>query len=171
MRRARWLVGGAGLAAALGVGVWGVGSALPVAHTASVSADLAPPPDVVWRAITDVEAFPAWRPGVDAVERLPDRGGLPAWRERGPSGALLLEVEAWDPPRRMVARVRDPGGAFGGTWTYEVAPRDRGTRLTLTEDGEVYHPVFRFVGRFVLGHERTMRAYVDALERHLGGGA
>lgn len=167
MRGGRWMLAGAGTVAALGAGAWGVGTSLPVTHTASVSADLAAPDTVVWRALTDVEAFPEWRPDVDAVEALPDRDGLPAWRERGPSGSLLLEVGAFEPPRRMVARVRDPGGAFGGTWTYVVASRRDGSRLTITEDGEVYSPLFRFVGRFILGHERTMRSYVEALERHL----
>lgn len=42
-----------------------------------------------------------------------------------------------------------------------------------TEDGEVYSPVFRFVSRFVMGHDATMNAYLDGLEARMaaGGGA
>jgi hypothetical protein len=32
--------------------------------------------------------------------------------------------------------------------------------LRITEDGEVYNPVFRFVSRFVMGHTATMDKYL-----------
>ena len=56
---------------------------------------------------------------------------------------------------------------FGGTWTYRLEPTASGTRLTITEDGEIYNPTFRFVARFVLGYEGTMTRYLDALEEDL----
>jgi hypothetical protein len=49
---------------------------------------------------------------------------------------------------------------FGGKWTYELTPSGTGTMLRITEDGEVYNPVFRFVSRFVMGHTATMDKYL-----------
>ena len=42
------------------------------------------------------------------------------------------------------------------------------TIVRITEDGQVYNPVFRFMSRFVFGHARTMDAYLRALGRAAG---
>ncbi len=63
-----------------------------------------------------------------------------------------------------VATRKIEGLPFGGTWTYELAPAGpTATRLTITEDGEVYSPIFRLVGRFFLGYDATLERYRDAL--------
>lgn len=143
-----------------------VGSGLPVEHSATVERAVAGTERQVWDVITDVERFPEWRPGVAEVVRLEDRNGLPAWRESGSAGRLTLSVVWFEPPVRMVVRVTDDDSAFGGAWTYELSPADEPgrTRVTITEDGEVYSPLFRFVSRYVTGHERTLRRYLEALE-------
>ncbi len=46
-------------------------------------------------------------------------------------------------------------------------PAPQGSTLTITEDGEVYNPIFRFMSRFVFGHEATMAAYLSAAEKRL----
>ena len=143
---------------------------LPVAHTASRQQRFAAPPDVIWRAITDVDAFPAWRPDVARVERLPDREGRAVWIEEGGSDRMTIAVERSEPPRRLVTRI-EPGLPFGGTWTYEIAPDGAGSMMTITEDGEVYNPIFRFMSRFVFGHDGTIAAYLEALDAKLSGEA
>jgi hypothetical protein len=67
------------------------------------------------------------------------------------------------PPQRLVSRIADERLPYGGTWTYELAPAGDGTRLTITERGEIYNPVFRFVARFVMGHTATMNGVLRAL--------
>lgn len=149
--------------------VAGVGALLPVAHTATVERTLRAPPEAVWVAISNPRDFPAWRTDVDAVTLLAPRGGLPAWVERNGADSLTLVVTELDPPRRMVTRIADTGIPFGGTWTYVVADDGAGSRIRITEDGEIYNPVFRFLARFFLGYEGTLEAYVDALEARVAG--
>ena len=62
--------------------VLGIGALIPEDHAASRSAHYAQPPEVVWRAITEYDEFPAWRPSVDGVEPLADAGGATGWVER-----------------------------------------------------------------------------------------
>ncbi|HUD13497.1 MAG TPA: hypothetical protein VMQ56_07565, partial [Terracidiphilus sp.] len=57
---------------------------------------------------------------------------------------------------------------YGGSWSFVLEPANGGTRLTITEDGEVYNPVFRFVSRFVMGQTATQDAYLRALEKAVG---
>jgi uncharacterized protein YndB with AHSA1/START domain len=158
----KWIliVGGALVAVAALIAI--VGWSLPVKHVASRQRTLAAPPDVVWRTITDVDAFPSWRSDVTKVERIGNTGAV-TWIEHGSSGRITFSIDASDPPRRLVTRIADPALPFGGNWTYDLAPAGSGTLLTITENGEIYNPVFRAVARFVFGYEATMASYLDAL--------
>ena len=82
--------------------------------------------------------------------------------------AVTYRVEVLDPPRRMQVRIADTSLPFGGTWTYDLAQREGGTELTITERGEVYNPVFRFMSRFVFSQHATIDAYLRALGTKLG---
>ena len=146
-----------------------VGSRLPRSHRASVARTFPVAGDVIWAAITEAEAFPSWRAGVKRVERLPDRNGLPAWIEDGRSGKIMLAIERMERPRILVARIADPKLPFGGTWTYEIASGGSGSQLTITEDGEIYNPMFRFMARFIFGYEGTIRSYMSSLEKRFAG--
>jgi Polyketide cyclase / dehydrase and lipid transport len=155
-----------GLAVVAGV-IAIIGTLLPRGHSASRSATFVVPPETVWQAITDVDAFPAWRAGVKSVRPLPDREGRKAWVEETTSGAIPLVVERSEAPRLLVLRIADPDLPFGGTWTYQVTPAPGGSAMTITEDGEVYNPIFRFMARFVFGYEATMASYLSSLEKRL----
>jgi uncharacterized protein YndB with AHSA1/START domain len=144
-----------------------VGSRLPQAHVASRQAALSVPAEAVWAAITDVDAFPSWRGDVKRIQRLPDRQGRPVWIEETRSGKMTLATERMEAPRMLVLRIADPDLPFGGTWTYDIVPAPAGCRLTITENGEIYNPLFRFMARFVFGYEGTIASYMTALERRL----
>ncbi len=163
----KWvLIGIAALALVVAVAAL-IGSRLAQSHRASVTRVFPDAADAIWSAITDIEAFPSWRAGVTRVERLPDRNGYPAWIEEGGSGKLTLAVERMERPRVLVGRIADPSLPFGGTWTYEIVAEGAGSRLTITENGEIYNPLFRFMARFVFGYEGTIRAYMSSLEKRL----
>ncbi len=118
-----------------------VGSRLPLTHHVSRSARYAEPITRVWDVVSDPASARSF--GVARVEQ-----AIPV------PGRMLV--------RRVVGE-RD----FGGTWTYELEPDGSGTRLTITEEGEIYRPVFRFLMRFVLGQSRTIDSYLEALRRQL----
>ncbi len=102
-----------------------------------------------------------------SVDVLPSANGAKSFREQGSDGAIVYVVDAAQPPRRLVTRIADAKLLFGGTWTYELTPAAEGTTLRITEDGEVYNPVFRFMSKFVFGHQATIDAYLADLRRKL----
>lgn len=168
----RWIWIGVAVVGVVILGVVGVGMLLPVSHTAVTSRAVQGTPEEVWAAVTGVEAFPEWRPGLETIEALPPRDGRPVWRESGPTGTMTIETVEAEVPTRLVTRIADEDLPFGGTWTYELEPTGDGrTRVTITEDGEVYNPVFRFMARFVFGHTATMDTYLDGLEARMGPGS
>ena len=152
----------------LGLIVVVVGYLLPVKHVASVSAQIPAAPEQVWSALTDVAAYPKWRGDVTSVEMLPADSGHVAWRERGKNDAISYAIEQAEPPRRLVTRITDKSLPFGGSWEYIVSPEGSGSRVQITEHGEVYNPVFRFVSRFIMGHTATASAFLRSLGARFG---
>lgn len=158
-------------AAIAGVGLVGVvtliGWMLPVGHVASRSVSVRASPESVFDLLRDVEGYPAWRPDVSKIDILEDRQTAVRFREHSRTGTLVLEIIEASRPTRIVTRIADDSQPFGGTWTFEVAPIRDGAAVTITERGEVYNPVFRFVARFILGHDRTIDGFLNALQRRL----
>jgi uncharacterized protein YndB with AHSA1/START domain len=154
----------AGFAAVVAV-VVGVGYALPQAHVAARTVTFGSPIEQVYSAITNVENYPAWRTDVSRVDVLSHEPLR--WREHAGGDAITFEVAESNPPRLLRVRIADPDLPFGGTWSYELQPEGSGTRLTITERGEVYNPIFRFMSRFVFGHTVTIDRYLEGLETHL----
>ena len=157
---------GAGLVILIAI-VVGVGYLLPVKHTATRERSYAAPPSAVFAAITTPAEFPSWRAGVKRVELLPDEAGHRRFREVSGDGTITFVVDESVPERRLVTRIADKSLPFGGSWTYELAPSANGTTLRITENGEVYNPVFRFMSRFVFGHHRTLEGYLSDLQGRL----
>jgi len=144
-----------------------IGMALPVGHQASRSAEIPAPPANVFALIRDVEGYPEWRSGVTAVTVLDSADGLPRFRETGTFGPIIFRMERADAPAFMRTRIDDPEQPFGGTWTYVLVPGASGTLLTITEDGEVHNPLFRFLSRFVFSQTSTIETYLDDVRARL----
>lgn len=146
--------------------VMAIGATLPKEHVAARRISLPAGPTEVWAALTDVSAFPSWRPKVKRVEVL---GTDPLrWREIGRDGKITFELTEAAEPRRLVSRITDDSLPFGGTWTYELTPAGDGTTVTVTEHGEVRNLLFRFVSRFIMGHTATLDGYLTALGGKFG---
>ncbi len=157
-----------GSAAMLVIVVFLVGALLPRAHSVTRKTILHQPPKVVWDALTDLAAFPSWRPEVKSVERLPDREGRAVWREDTSFGKITFEIAEARPPGLLIVRIADPDLPFGGTWTYRLAATEEGTALTVTEDGEVRNPLYRFLSRFVFGYASSVEQCLKSLGRKFG---
>ena len=147
-----------------------IGAFLPKQHVATSAARFHQSPNAIWEAITDSSRFPEWRKDVARVEPLPEVNDKPSWREFDIHGnAIPYQVMVMVPPRALVVRIADAKLPFGGTWTYEISPMTDGTSLLrITEDGEVYNPVYRFASRFVLGYSSTQEQFLRTLGAKFG---
>jgi uncharacterized protein YndB with AHSA1/START domain len=137
-----------------------IGWGLPVSHVASASVQLKAPPDSVFALISRPEDYPTWRTDVKKVDVTTEQG-VTRFRVEGGNGQILFEIIEATPPRRLVTRIADKSLPFGGRWIYEVTPAGAGSTLRITEEGEVYNPIFRFVSRFIMGHTSSGLAGPD----------
>ena len=141
-----------------------IGWRLPVAHVATRAVLLTASPDTVFALISKPEDYPMWRPDVKQVDVTMEQG-VTRFREDGSNGPILFEIIERVPPKRLVTRIADKSLPFGGRWIYEVTPMPGGSELRIIEEGEVYNPVFRFVSRFIMGHDSTIEAYLAAVKK------
>ena len=135
----KWVVFIVGGLLVLVAAVVAVGFLLPRNHKASRTLRLTRPPADVWPVL--IQATEASDVPVDVLER--------------------------DPPRRLVTRVSEKEKNFGGTWTITIAPTASGSDVTITEDGWVANPIFRFVSRLLIGHHATMDALLKNVAKTL----
>ena len=145
-----------------------VGTRLPQDHLAAARARFAVPPDSVYAAITDVDAYPKWRKDVKSVSRLPAQSGHTAWRETAGSGVLDYEATVAIRPNRVVNTITTKGAGFAGRWIFQILPDSLGSTLTITEEGTVQQPLFRFLQRYVFGTHAAMETFLHSLGGRFG---
>ena len=93
------------------------------------------------------------------------------FREEGKNGTVNYELAEDVPPSRMVTRILDTDLGYGGKWTYVFTAENGGTRVTITEDGEVSNVLFRFMSRYVFGQTATLDGYLTPLAKKFGESA
>jgi uncharacterized protein YndB with AHSA1/START domain len=151
----------------LAIIVWGM--FLPKTHRVARAIRTAKSPEEVWAVITDFPASPGWHKGIMKVERLPDVDGREVWRETYKSNyPIKLATTEAVPPRRLVRTIADEKGPFSGRWEFDLSAEGSGTRVTITEVGEVPNPFFRFMARKFMDPALYLEAYLTALAERLG---
>ena len=138
-----WIILGslAGIVALVAI----IGVALPVKHVASRDARFRKTPAELWPSIspgTTQQTFKQDDVSYEVVDSLPNR--------------------------RLVTRIADKNLPYGGSWTYEIEPDGSGSVLRITEHGEVYNPIFRFVSKFVMGHTATIDSGLKEIGKKAG---
>jgi hypothetical protein len=137
------------------------GYLLPKHHIATRAATYRATPDRLFPYIAGPQN---WRPEV-----------LHSELDDGPNGQLILheslrdgtrmtyEITASVFPKTLTRSILGKNLPFDGSWTYTLEPTASGTTVRITEDANVYNPVFRFMSRFILGYTGTMDKYLQAL--------
>lgn len=160
----RWVLYVAAAIVLVGVIVTLIGALLPRAHSVSRTARIAMTPEALYALLSDVDRYQSWRGDVKSLQRLPDKNGMPAWIEESNGMKIPMRFERMERPSLLVGRIDTDDLPFAGTWTYRIASAEAGASdLTITEDGEVKNPVFRFMSTFVFGHYATMDAFLESV--------
>lgn len=145
------------------IGLYVAGRSLPQQHVASVSRDFNTSQHDVWLVLSDFADWPKWRSDLREIKL-----GHNGFTEISTGGeAVEYRIEEFDTPERIVIRIASTDLPFGGSWTFELTPLPEGCRVTITETGEVYNPIFRFISKYLIGHTTTMQKCLDDLGKKL----
>jgi len=158
----KWLWIAGGVLVLLVLLVAAVGAMLPQSHRATRRARFRQPPEAVFAVLSGP---PDWRAGVKAYGNSADGRW---WEEDSHGKKITYELVENRPPVRRAIRIADRNLPFGGTWTFDIAPESGGSTLRITEDGEIYNVIFRFVSRFVLGYTASIESHFRDLGRKFG---
>jgi hypothetical protein len=162
----KWIVLTLALLALAAAVMAAVGAMLPVKHRATRSARFHQSAPALYAVIS---GSPDWRPDVKASGPLPDANGRKRWWEQDAHGKKIAYELIEASPTRYVTRIADDKLPFGGTWTVEISPASATeSAVRITEDGEVYNVIFRFLSRFVFGHTSTIESYLHDLGAKFG---
>jgi hypothetical protein len=145
-----------------------IGAVLPKNHVASRQIVLHRAPDEVYQTVRDFGAAPSWRPGLERVEMIATTDNHIRFREHGEQGAITYDLIEDRPGEKIVTRIADLDLGYSGAWTYTFTKEAEGSRVQITETGEVSNILFRFLSRFVFGHTGTMEKYLTALGKKFG---
>ena len=148
-----------------------IGSRLPRQHSATRSVVLHKSPESVYAVTRDFASMPKWRADVREVKVTTEPNGRVHFREEGKHGSVNYELTEDFPGRRMVTTITDTDLGYSGKWTYVFVAEGAGTRLTITEDGEVSNVIFRFLSRYAFGHTATIDSYLTSLGKQFGESA
>ena len=141
-----------------------IGAMLPRRHAATRTAFLKATPEQVFALISGPQD---WRTDLQEYKFFDEKGHRMI-REKDKHGqTITYEIVNSLPPTLLQRTIVDKNLPFGGSWTWNVQPSSDGSTVTITENGEVYNPIFRFVSRFVIGHTRTMDNYLVMLSSAL----
>jgi Polyketide cyclase / dehydrase and lipid transport len=145
-----------------------VGAVLPRNHIVSRQIILHRSPDEIYQSVRNFNAAPSWRSNLERVEMIATADSHVRFREHGKQGAVTYDLVEEQPVERMVTRIADLNLGYSGTWTYTFTKEPVGTRVQITEAGEVSNILFRFMSRFVFGQSGTIEKYLIALGKKFG---
>lgn len=150
-----------GIAACLAGLMAVIGAMLPRGHRATRKAHFRCAPAAIYAVLAGA---PDWRTGVRSFGALPEDDGRKRWWEEDAHGQKITYELVEDlPPHKLVVRIAQPGLPFGGAWTFEIAAAGSGSDLRITEDGEIYNVIFRFLARFFFGYTASIDTYLKDL--------
>lgn len=159
----KWFIRLLIVVAILIVAMFIMGSSLPEHHLATATREFGAPRDSVWAVLTNFQQWPAWRSGLKEI-RMKDNEFTEVSSD---DEAVMYLIEEFNPPERLVTRIATLDLPYGGSWTYELTPTAGGCSLTITENGEVYNPMFRFIANYMIGHSSSMEKYLDDLGKRI----
>lgn len=151
--------------------IWVIGSFLPESHSVTVSRMYQAAPEEIYRVLTDVGNFSSWRKNVKEVKVLSNPGESKKWREYySDNDPLTFRIVEQEEDKLIVTEIADQDLPFGGQWTYQIEKGENSATLRITENGEVYNPIFRFVSKFIIGHDATINQFLTDLEGKINKG-
>ena len=138
-----------------------IGWLLPVKHTANRTLLINAEINQVWLKISDYSSMPQWRTELDKVTEISDR----VLQELSKSGDIIkFETIESVSQKRLVRKIVGEALLFGGSWTFELNTQGTKTHIKITENGEIYNIVFRFVAKFIMGYHHSMDTYLAQLQ-------
>lgn len=150
---------------------------MSVTFTTAVYIDA--PPAAVYAAMTDIDSWKNWMPGLVRIEKLsngPFAAGT-GWRETrkmfGKEATEQFEVTRVQPPNRIDLKVDGSKGTTGRgeyLFTYEFVPDRGGTNVELVGEVRMSNRLWAMLGKMMAGtFKKACHKDLKAFKKYLEG--
>jgi hypothetical protein len=143
--------------------IFSIGALLPKEHRAHADLVVALKPEHVWKLVNDPEQATKWRSDIVKSEKV---SSIVICETDKRGKKMLLETTCSNPPYCLVRRIAESGLPFGGQWMITIEPEKEQSRVRIVEDGFVNPVLFRFISRFLIGYDRTIRNFLLDLNNY-----
>ncbi len=146
--------------------VYVIGMLMEVTHKATAQRKFKVSANQIWLILTDFKDYKSWRSGIKELRVDGDR----QWTETNSYGdnvSYALEIIAEN--QSMKTQILNKDLPYGGYWEFTLSSDPGGCVLSITENGEVYNPFFRFMSKYIFGHDTSLKTYMKDLEARAGG--
>ncbi|MES2038725.1 MAG: hypothetical protein V4495_12910 [Pseudomonadota bacterium] len=141
--------------------IFTMGMLAPKDHKLSLSQEYPVPVTKLYELVRYYEAYPNWRTGIKSMQK----DGELRYIEESGHGKIPYRIIEDKSNQLIVSKIDDPDLPFSGTWTFEFSDKSGNSQLRITEAGSVPNPLMRFFATYVFSHEKTLRTYLDDVER------
>lgn len=131
-----------------------LGFLLRIKHQAMVESQLQIPPENLWKILTSPADYKGWRKEIKELKVIDDRH----WSELNAHNDTINYRADWvEQNRKLSTVILNENLPYGGRWEFEITKTDTGSHLRITENGEVYNPIFRFMSKLYLVMRRHLK--------------
>jgi hypothetical protein len=158
----KWVFISLGILIVLIAIIYLIGSLMNVKHVATIQREFKKTSsNEILSLITNYKEYASWRSGikeltVDSVNH---------WTEKNSHGdKVSYRLEMGDEKGKLMTRILNKDLTYGGFWEFTITTMDDGCSVKIVENGEVYNPLFRFMAKYIFGHETTLKNYMNDLD-------
>jgi hypothetical protein len=136
-----------------------IGRMLPEGHVAMQSKTFSSSQDEVWKVISGVSDWKSWRSDVHDLTITSDS------TFKADDVEYLMSIV--EPGASFTTTIITKDLPYGGMWHYLIEKEGDGCKLTVTEIGDVYNPMFRFMSKYIFGHDGSLKEYMKVLSKRI----
>jgi hypothetical protein len=158
----KWIFISLGILIVLIAIVYLIGLLMNVKHEATIQREFKKiGMDEILSVIKDYKGYANWWSGIKELTI----DSVNHWTEKNSHGdKVSYRLEMGDEKGKLITRILNKDLAYGGFWEFTFTSIDDGCSIKIVENGEVYNPLFRFMAKYIFGHETTLKNYMNDLE-------
>lgn len=137
-----------------------IGLTISKTHSLTYSINIEKPTELIWNKLRDDLKSAEWRNDLKSVEALQRWNNYEAFKEIYKNGGSLNYAIIYKKENEKLIRKIIHNKNFGGEWIIEL----RENKVTITENGEIYNPIFRVLGKIFHDPSKTIVRFLNDLK-------
>lgn len=148
------------------VGMCAYGSTIPEGHTVSGSEVIKADIDDVFAMQSNVQEYPKWH---DLVAEIKDykenEDGTASWTEIWKDGNEFgMKRTAYVRNKIIRVEIEDRAEVFNGSWTFDFEEVEGGTKVTITENGNIPNNFIRGMYHLATEPDQTLKEHLKRMK-------